>query len=59
LSSGTVKIKEYVVSTDVKKGFIESEKVLVMIRPEDFDITDKEKGIITAVVKSAIYKGQL
>lgn len=59
LSSGKVQIKNYHVSTDVKKGFLDNEKVLVMIRPEDFDITEKEKGIISVIVKSAIYKGQL
>lgn len=41
----------------VDKGFEKGEKVDVVVRPEDIIMTSVEKGMITGVVKSSIFKG--
>ncbi len=41
----------------VDKGFKKDENVDIVIRPEDIDIVDKEKGFFTGVVISSIFKG--
>jgi spermidine/putrescine ABC transporter ATP-binding subunit len=41
----------------VDKGFKPMEKVDVVIRPEDIDIVDKEKGKMTGIVSSVLFKG--
>ncbi|EHR35520.1 polyamine ABC transporter, ATP-binding protein [Helcococcus kunzii ATCC 51366] len=39
------------------KGFKKGEKVDVVVRPEDIEIVDAEKGMIKGVVKELIFKG--
>lgn len=41
----------------VDTGFLKDEPVDVVIRPEDLKIVDPEKGLISGVVKSCIFKG--
>ncbi|NLL63546.1 MAG: ABC transporter ATP-binding protein [Ruminococcaceae bacterium] len=41
----------------VDKGFQENELVDVVIRPEDVDICEPEKGMISGVVTSVVFKG--
>ena len=41
----------------VDSGFDKNEKVDVVIRPEDLEITTKEEGMITGIVKSVTFKG--
>jgi len=39
------------------KGFSHNEPVDIVIRPEDIDITEPEKGLIQGVVTSVVFKG--
>ena len=39
------------------KGFSKNEPVDVVVRPEDVDIVEKEKGMLTGVVTSVTFKG--
>lgn len=41
----------------VDKGFNTNENIDVVIRPEDIKIVDADKGMLTGVVKSIIFKG--
>ena len=41
----------------VDRGYNPNEAVEVVIRPEDLQIVDKEKGAFTGVVDSVIFKG--
>ncbi|WP_404988542.1 spermidine/putrescine ABC transporter ATP-binding protein [Clostridium culturomicium] len=41
----------------VDKGFSKNEDIDVVIRPEDVKIVSKEKGHLTGVVKSTVFKG--
>ncbi|MCD7777902.1 MAG: ABC transporter ATP-binding protein [Clostridiales bacterium] len=41
----------------VDSGFAPDEKIDVVIRPEDIDITDSGEGCFAGVVKSAVFKG--
>ncbi len=41
----------------VDSGFEENEKVDVVIRPEDIDIDEKNRGRFNGVVKTAVFKG--
>ncbi len=43
----------------VDTGFREGEEVDVVIRPEDIDIVDVEKGKLTGSVESVLFKGML
>ncbi|MGL4949490.1 MAG: ABC transporter ATP-binding protein [Anaeroplasmataceae bacterium] len=58
-----VMIKDKLVSFDnkefkcVDKGYKTNELVDVVIRPEDIDIVDKEKGFLTGIVDSVVFKG--
>lgn len=58
-----VMLKDYLVMFEDKKfecvdfGFSENEKIDVVIRPEDLDIVEKEKGKLKGVVKSVLFKG--
>ncbi len=40
-------------------NFKKDSRVEVMIRPEDFDVVEKDKGFINATVDSVIYKGMM
>ncbi len=58
-----VMLKDYLVMFEDKKfecvdlGFDENEKIDVVIRPEDLDIVEKDKGKLKGVVKSVLFKG--
>lgn len=58
-----VMLRDYQVMFEDKKfecvdyGFDENEKIDVVIRPEDLDIVDKDKGKLRGVVKSVLFKG--
>lgn len=60
--SGTMK-DDYLVSFDdvdypcVDKGFARNEAVDIVIRPEDIDIVEKGKGLLTGLVDSIAFKG--
>jgi spermidine/putrescine transport system ATP-binding protein len=41
----------------VDKGFSKNEKVDIVIRPEDIDIVEKGKGLLTGIVDSVAFKG--
>ncbi len=41
----------------VDKGFSENEAVDVVVRPEDVDVVDVEKGMLSGVVTSVTFKG--
>lgn len=41
----------------VDKGFKKDELVDVVVRPEDVDVVDKDKGMLTGVVTSVTFKG--
>lgn len=41
----------------IDKGFMKDEDVDVVIRPEDIDITEPEKGLLQGVVTSVVFKG--
>ncbi len=41
----------------VDKGFGKNELVDVVVRPEDVDVVDKEKGMLTGTVTSVTFKG--
>jgi len=41
----------------VDSGFSKNEKVDIVIRPEDIDIVEKNKGLLTGVVDSVAFKG--
>ena len=43
--------------TCVDSGFSRNEKVDIVIRPEDIDIVEKNKGLLTGVVDSVAFKG--
>lgn len=43
--------------TCVDEGFAPNEDVDVVIRPEDLEINEAGKGIVTGLVKSVLYKG--
>lgn len=45
--------------TDICEGFDANERVFVMIRPEDYDVVEEGKGLVSVVVMETIYKGQL
>lgn len=55
--------KDFLVSFDdaefecVDQGFDENESVDIVIRPEDIDIVDVEKGKLTGIVESITFKG--
>lgn len=55
--------EDYVVSFSnkkfkcVDKGFETNEEIEVVIRPEDLEIVDEERGQLVGVVKSEIFKG--
>ncbi|QWB95552.1 ATP-binding cassette domain-containing protein [Mycoplasmatota bacterium] len=54
---------DYIVTFDgktydcVDSGFSKNEKVDIVIRPEDIDIVEKNKGLLTGVVDSVAFKG--
>ncbi|MCR3905625.1 MAG: ATP-binding cassette domain-containing protein [Tenericutes bacterium] len=54
---------DYLVSFDSKdypcvdKGFARNEAVDIVIRPEDIDIVEKGKGLLTGIVDSIAFKG--
>jgi spermidine/putrescine transport system ATP-binding protein len=56
-------IKDYLVHFDgqdfkcVDRGFAENEIVDIVIRPEDIDIVDVEKGKLKGVIDSVVFKG--
>lgn len=56
-------LEDYLVEFDGKKfecvdhGFKDSEKVDILIRPEDIQIVDKNEGLLTGRVKSNVFKG--
>jgi spermidine/putrescine transport system ATP-binding protein len=58
-----VMIKDYLTSfsgkefTCLDSGFEENERVDVVVRPEDVDIVDLEKGMLTGVVTSVTFLG--
>lgn len=58
-----VMLRDYEVMFEDKKfecvdyGFAENEKIDVVIRPEDLDIVEKDKGKLKGVVKSVLFKG--
>lgn len=41
----------------VDKGFLKNELVDVVVRPEDVDVVDKDKGMLTGTVTSVTFKG--
>ncbi|MBQ8636732.1 MAG: ABC transporter ATP-binding protein [Clostridia bacterium] len=41
----------------VDKGFMKNELVDVVVRPEDVDVVDKDKGMLTGTVTSVTFKG--
>ncbi len=41
----------------VDKGFLRNELVDVVVRPEDVDVVDKDKGMLTGTVTSVTFKG--
>ena len=41
----------------VDKGFAKNELVDVVVRPEDVDVVDKDKGMLTGTVTSVTFKG--
>ncbi len=41
----------------VDKGFEKDERVQVVVRPEDIKLTTREKGQLTGVVQSVVFKG--
>ena len=43
--------------TCVDKGFAENEPVDVVVRPEDVDVVDVDKGMLTGTVTSVTFKG--
>ncbi|OAL10243.1 polyamine ABC transporter ATP-binding protein [Candidatus Mycoplasma haematobovis] len=59
LRPGAVLVGDKEFITDVREGFTANEKVYVMIRPEDYDVVDSSRGIVSVQVIDAIYKGQL
>ncbi|MCV3743868.1 ATP-binding cassette domain-containing protein [Ureaplasma sp. ES3154-GEN] len=56
-TKGEVVFDDISSTTDVINGFKENEDVYIMIRPEDFDVVDKNKGSINATIESVLYKG--
>lgn len=58
-----IMIEDFKVSIDDKQfdcvdfGFNDNEKVEVVIRPEDFEIVDKDKGDFVGVVTNIVFKG--
>lgn len=56
-------VKDYLVSFDhkqfecVDKGFDENQEIDIVIRPEDIDIVECDKGLIEGVVSSIVFKG--
>ncbi|QZX48895.1 ABC transporter ATP-binding protein [Mycoplasma sp. E35C] len=53
LSSGEI------IDTDEEYDFKKDDKVRVLIRPEDFDVVEKDKGMFNVEVIKASYKGVL
>lgn len=59
IQPGLVTIGGIKIETDVVSGFAHNEEVLVMIRPEDFDIVASDAGVFNAKVVESTYKGLL
>ncbi|CCE66562.1 ABC transporter ATP-binding protein [Candidatus Mycoplasma haematominutum] len=59
LSPWQVYVNDMVFKLDNIRGFQPNERVQVMIRPEDYDVTQLGTGFISVEVIDAIYKGQL
>ncbi|GCE63161.1 ABC transporter ATP-binding protein [Candidatus Mycoplasma haematohominis] len=59
LRPGVILVGNNEFTTDVCTGFEANEPVNVMIRPEDYDVVDEDKGLVTVTVLETIYKGQL
>jgi spermidine/putrescine transport system ATP-binding protein len=56
LSDGKVRMAGHTF-TCVDKGFAENEPVDVVVRPEDVDVVDIDKGMLTGKVTSVTFKG--
>lgn len=59
VATGRVRIYDKVIDTHITKGFGINQKVHIMIRPEDFDVVEPQKGTITVYVEAAAYLGKL
>ncbi|MCF0217832.1 MAG: ATP-binding cassette domain-containing protein [Malacoplasma sp.] len=60
LKNNKVKLFDKVLKVDKRyNNFEDNEEVNVMIRPEDFDVVNKNKGKIKVTILETIYKGQM
>lgn len=59
LRPGVILVGNNEFDTDVCEGFEPNESVYVMIRPEDYDVVEDGKGLVSVTVEETIYKGQL